>query len=293
MVLHLRSDERGKVVGVDFADSIGQRHHAKARTIMLAAGAIETPRLLLNSPTDREPNGLGNNNDLVGRNLQGHYYPGAYGLFDKAVHSSVGPGVSIATTAFSHGNPGLVGGGMLADDFVRPPILFFKQFLPPDLSRWGQEAKNFMRDNYNRAIRVIGPVHEIPTPDARVQVARSVKDGWGVRVATLSGGVHPETLRTATYMHEKATAWLSAAGAIKTWGSAPVSNLSGGHHQAGTCRMGIDAKASVTDPFGRVWGHDNLFICDGSLHPTNGGFNPVLTILALAFRTAEHIVSVT
>ena len=54
--------------------------------------------------------------------------------------------------------------------------------------------------------------------------------------------------------------------------------------------MGTDPSRSVTDPSGRVWGHDNLFVCDASLHPTNGGFNPVLTIMALAFRTASAIV---
>jgi choline dehydrogenase-like flavoprotein len=53
--------------------------------------------------------------------------------------------------------------------------------------------------------------------------------------------------------------------------------------------MGTDPSTSVTDPYGRVWGHDNLFVADASLHPTNGGFNPVLTILALAFRNGEHI----
>jgi choline dehydrogenase-like flavoprotein len=53
--------------------------------------------------------------------------------------------------------------------------------------------------------------------------------------------------------------------------------------------MGTDPSSSVTDAYGRVWGHENLYIADGSLHPTNGGFNPVLTIMALAFRGADHI----
>jgi choline dehydrogenase-like flavoprotein len=291
MVQRVLSDARGTVTGVAFTDAAGQQHIARGKLVVLSAGAIETPRLLLNSATEREPAGLGNNRDLVGRNLQGHYYPGAYGLFDEVVHSSRGPGVTIATTAFSHANPGLVGGGMLADDFVRPPILFFKQFLPPDLPHWGQPAKDFMRDNFNRVMRVIGPVHEIPTPEARVRIAPEVRDRWGMPVAMLSGGVHPETMRTATYMHHRATEWLKAAGAVRTWGNAPVPALSGHHHQAGTCRMGTDPEHSVTDSHGRVWGHDNLFVCDGSLHPTNGGFNPVLTILALAFRTAEHIAT--
>jgi choline dehydrogenase-like flavoprotein len=292
MVLRVQSDDGGKVSGVEFADGTGQRHVATGKIVVLAAGAIETPRLMLNSATSSEPNGLGNSTDMVGRNLQGHYYPGAYGLFDEVVHSSKGPGVTIATTAFSHGNPGFIGGGMLADDFVRPPILFFKQFLPPDLPHWGRAAKDFMRDNFNRVMRVTGPVHEIPSPDARVRIAPGVRDRWGTPVAMLSGGVHPETIRTATYVHARATEWLKAAGAVRTWGGAPTPNLSGGHHQAGTCRMGVDPKNSVTDVHGRVWGHDNLFVCDGSLHPTNGGFNPVLTILALAFRTAQHIASV-
>ncbi len=292
MVLRLQSNERGKVTGVEFADAAGRRHLATGKIVVLAAGAIETPRLLLNSATEREPNGLGNNHDLVGRNLQGHSYPAAYGLFDEVVHSSSGPGVTIATTSFVHGNAGLVGGGMLADDFVRPPILFFKQFLPPDLPRWGQAAKDFMRENFNRVMRVTGPVHEIPSPDARVRIAPGVVDRWGIPVAMLSGGLHPETIRTATHMHDRAMDWLKAAGAARTWGRPPAPVLSGGHHQAGTCRMGVDPKHSVTDVHGRVWGHDNLFVCDGSLHPTNGSFNPVLTILALAFRTAEHIKTV-
>jgi len=55
--------------------------------------------------------------------------------------------------------------------------------------------------------------------------------------------------------------------------------------------MGNDPKTSVTDKWGRVHNLDNLFVVDGSLHVTNGGFNPVLTIMALAFRSAEYIAS--
>lgn len=55
--------------------------------------------------------------------------------------------------------------------------------------------------------------------------------------------------------------------------------------------MGTTPENSVTDAHGRVWGHDNLFIADGSLHPTNGAFNPVLTIMALAFRCADHLLN--
>jgi choline dehydrogenase-like flavoprotein len=89
-------------------------------------------------------------------------------------------------------------------------------------------------------------------------------------------------------MYERAQEWLAASGAERIWGSQPRLKLSGGQHQAGTCRMGDDPATSVTDRWGRVHGYDNLYVADGSVHVTNGGFNPVLTIMALAFRAAEH-----
>ncbi len=61
-------------------------------------------------------------------------------------------------------------------------------------------------------------------------------------------------------------------------------------HQAGTARMGDDPAHAVTDRHGRVHNHDNLYILDGSVHVTTGGFNPVLTIMALAWRNATAIV---
>lgn len=287
MVMRIEMGDTGRVGGVRFVDAEGVEHVAAAKAVVLAGGAIETARLLLNSPSAREPDGIGNNHDQVGRNLQGHVYPVAYGLFDEAVHGSRGPGVGIATTAWNHGNPGIVGGGMLADDFVQPPIIFFKNALPPELRRWGQGATDFMRRHYQHVLRIVGPVHEIPNPTARVTVSGAVRDTWGLPVARLSGRVHAETTRTARYMHERALDWLGAAGASQTWGNPPNPGLTGGQHQAGTCRMGNDPTSSVTDKAARVWGHDNLYIADGSVHPTNGGFNPVLTIMALAFRTAE------
>ncbi|MBN9500365.1 MAG: hypothetical protein J0H02_01105 [Armatimonadetes bacterium] len=56
------------------------------------------------------------------------------------------------------------------------------------------------------------------------------------------------------------------------------------------CRLGSIRRTSVVDPWGRVHGHENLVIADGSVHVTNGGFNPVLTIMALAWRSAERLV---
>jgi choline dehydrogenase-like flavoprotein len=91
-------------------------------------------------------------------------------------------------------------------------------------------------------------------------------------------------------MHSKAVAWLKASGAVRVWGEPPSAPfLSGGQHQAGTCRMGHDPSTSVVNVDGRVHEAQNVFVADGSVHVTNGGFNPFLTIMAMAHRTTMGI----
>ncbi|HVY52369.1 MAG TPA: GMC family oxidoreductase, partial [Devosia sp.] len=293
-VERIETDAHGKVTGVSYVeedDGAPVRRSARARAVVLCAGAIESARLLLLSTSRHHPNGLGNARDQVGRNLQGHYYAGAWGQFEDEVYDPRGPGVTIATCDFNHGNEGIIGGGMLADDFIMLPVIFWKTARPEDAAQWGLAAKAFMRDNFRRITAVKGPVHEIPNPECRVQLDPHVRDRLGLPVARLSGVAHAETVRATRYMNGRAAEWLRAAGAVRVWGTEPVARLSGGQHQAGTCRMGDDAAGSVTDRWGRVWGHDNLFVSDASLHPTNGGFNPVLTIMALAFRNGAHLAA--
>jgi choline dehydrogenase-like flavoprotein len=134
-------------------------------------------------------------------------------------------------------------------------------------------------------------VQEMPVFDARVEVDPTVKDAWGIPVARLSGSRHPHDIEIGRFIAAKAELWLKEAGAIRTWTSVPGLGLSGGQHQAGTCRMGDDPKTSVTNKFGQLHEIDNLFIADGSLHVTNGGFNPALTIMALGYWVGHYICS--
>jgi choline dehydrogenase-like flavoprotein len=285
MATGVDKDRSGRVIGVTYRDTVsGRQTEARAEVVVLGAGAVETARLLLLS-------GIGNEHDQVGRHLQGHLYTGATGLFPEPIWDGIGPGPTTATCRWSHHNDGIIGGGMLADEFLVLPVVFWKWKTPPDLPRWGAAPKRWMRDNYRRTMDLRGPVQDIPSPDARVQLDPEVRDAWGTPVARLSGTTHPETVRTAAFLHERAKEWLQASGAVRIWGEGPSLQLTGGQHQAGTCRMGDDPRTSVTDRHCRVHGHENLYIADGSVHVTNGGFNPVLTILALGFRTADHIAA--
>jgi choline dehydrogenase-like flavoprotein len=259
----------------------------------VAAGAIESARLLLNSLTDAEPEGLGNARDQVGRNLQAHVYAGAIGLFDDVVRDSTGPGPSVATNDFRHGNPGLVGGGMLANDFVPTPLNVWDTLTRLGaIDRFGASSKLGMRRLWTRMQMIFGPLQEVPNADSRVQVDDEVRDRFGIRVAKLSGDIHPEDRRGARFLADRAEEWLLESGAhtvFRTTADDRPAGPSGGQHQAGTLRMGDDPATSATDRWGRVWGHDNVLIADGSVHVTNGGVNPVLTIAALAFRNSNRL----
>ena len=271
----------GRVTGVTYHDYDGAKTTVNADVVILAGGAVETARLLLLS-------GLGGR--AVGQNLQGHFYPGVVARFPDPVWDGVGPGVTTATCRWSHGNDGIIGGGMLADEFIPLPITFWKRHTPPTLPRWGAGAKNWMRDHFRYVADMKGPVQEIPTTDSLVSLDPDVRDRWGVPVPRLSGATHPETVRTSAFMWEKARQWAFASGAIEVWGEAPKQvYLSGGQHQAGTCRMGNDPETSVVDSHCRVHGLDNLYLADSSVHVTNGGFNPFLTVMALSYRTGTHL----
>jgi len=287
------TSDRGHAIGVAYYDSDGRLQEQTADIVVVSCAAIESARLLLNSKSRLFPNGLGNRYDWVGRNLQGHAYTGAIGLFDHETYDDLGPGASIAVCDFSHGNPGFVGGGLLANEFIRLPYQFASR-RAAEIPRWGAGHKDFMRRYYRSNISVMGPMQEMPVFDSRVQVDPKVKDHWGIPVARLSGHRHQNDLLGTNFMSAKAEAWLKEAGATTLIRSGPISldGPSGGQHQAGTCRMGNDSKTSVVDKYCRVHDVDNVYVIDGSVHVTNGGFNPVLTIMAIAYYASDNLLKV-
>ena len=285
------TDDSGRARGVAYFDSSNRLQQQTADLVVVSCAAVESARLLLNSRSRFFPNGLGNRHDWVGRNLQGHAYTGAVGLFEQETYDDLGPGASIAICDFSHNNPGFVAGGLLANEFIRLPYQFASRG-GQGIPRWGAAHKDFMRRYYRRSISVMGPMQEMPIFDSRVQLDPKVKDYWGIPVARLSGHRHRNDLLGTNFMSAKAEAWLREAGATTVLRSGPISldGPSGGQHQAGTCRMGNDPQTSVVDKCCRIHDVDNVYVIDGSVHVTNGGFNPVLTIMAIAYYASENLV---
>jgi choline dehydrogenase-like flavoprotein len=290
MAKEVTVDDRGRATGVAYFDAGNRLQTQPADIVIVSACAIESARLLLNSRSKLFPNGLGNRYDQVGRHLQGHHYTGAIGFFDFATYDDVGPGASIAVSDYNHGTPGLSGGGALCNEFIRLPIQMVER-MPPGTPRWGLAHKQAMRKFYRQNIAVMGPTQQIPSADARVTLDPSVKDKWGMPVARISGNVHPHTFEIGEVQSHRAEAWLKEAGAIATsrFGGKPTM-VSGGQHQAGTCRMGNDPRGSVVNRNCQLHDVDNVFVIDSSVHVTNGGFNPALTIMAVAYFASAELV---
>jgi choline dehydrogenase-like flavoprotein len=223
-------DEKGRARGVKYFDEKDRQQYQTADLVVISCSATESARLLLNSKSKLFPNGAGNRNDWVGRNLQGHAYTGAWGIFEEETYDDIGPGASIAASDFNHGNAGLKGGGMLANEFIRLPYLFAGRHAPGE-PRWGKSHKDYQRKYYKRTIGVQGPVQEMPVFDARVEVDPAVKDYWGIPVVRLSGRRHPHDLETCRFLSSKAEQWVKEAGAVRTWTSVPGLGLSGGQHR--------------------------------------------------------------
>jgi choline dehydrogenase-like flavoprotein len=181
---------------------------------------------------------------------------------------------------------------MLANEFVATPSNTYRYLTGAGLlPRTGLHSKQGMRDLVRRTLRIMGPVQEVTTASARVRVDPTTTDRHGMPVAQFSGGLHPEDVRARDFTSAKARDWLRASGANTVAEYLyPTNGTSGGQHQAGTLRMGNDPTNSVVDSYGRIWGHDNVRVTDGSVHVTNGGVNPVLTIFATAMRSIDHMV---
>jgi choline dehydrogenase-like flavoprotein len=260
----------------------GRWRFQKARNVVVAGYAIETPRLLLNSATDRFPDGLANRSGLVGRNLMVQANQAVWGLMDQEVRSYKGP-PSLAITEhwnYEDKGKGFFGGYCYMSQGPLP-----QQWANTQLSAHGLWGENLMRamQDYNHVIglKIVGEM--LPQERNRVTLADDV-DQYGLRIPRVSYSWCDNDRRLIGHSLEFMTRALQAIDAKDIWTQDDDTC-----HLNGTARMGFDARSSVVDADCRTWDIRNLWICDGSIFPTVGGVNPSLTIQAIACRTANRI----
>jgi choline dehydrogenase-like flavoprotein len=132
-------------------------------------------------------------------------------------------------------------------------------------------------------------VTQLPLAGNRVDLDPDVTDDWGLPAMRITSTSHPDDIKNMEFFRERSIEILDAAGAKKVW-APPVNDSRGGAHNRGTCRMGNDPKTSVVDKYHRAHDVPNLFIVDGSNLVTGGRNHPTMTIQALAFRAADHLI---
>lgn len=262
---------------IDTSDGTRERR-IRAHRIIVAAGAVETARLLMVS-------GLGN--EWLGRNHHTHGIAAATALTGPRFEPRRGPGHSIATVDWVHRDGLAWGGGVIFD---APAMYPYTQALLGQAAghRWGLEHKQWMRD-MGSPLGTLSMVQEIPDESARVGIDSRIVDRHGVPVARMRGEAHPATREAVSFMVDRCVEWLESAGGRDVLRTALSVAPQGAEHSAGTARMAADPIDGACSPEGRLYGTANVFVADASLHPTNGGFNPGLTVMANAMRVAAGI----
>ncbi|HSN72252.1 MAG TPA: GMC family oxidoreductase, partial [Steroidobacteraceae bacterium] len=228
--LRIATDEKGRAVGVEYVDREGSRHLQRARVVCLAAGAIETPRLLLLSESSRHPDGLANGSGQVGRNFMKHVNGSVFGLFEKPVHME--RGVQMCGTVYDEDGHdpkrGFAGGYLMQGVSLGLP--FLAAVAKP--GAWGRDFTRFL-EQYSHLSGIWLNGEDMPRAGNAITLHATTRDAHGLPVANVHVDEHPNDLALRAHFYRQARGVLEAAGAtdVLEGGSLPAS------HPMGTCRM--------------------------------------------------------
>ncbi|MGA2409652.1 MAG: GMC family oxidoreductase [Candidatus Binataceae bacterium] len=283
MVSRIHLNHKCRVSGVTYFDRGGREHFQKAKAVVVSGYSIETPRLLLNSACPGFDRGLANSSDTVGRYLMAQAGNVILGYFDELIRMYKAPPAGALTEEFYETDQRRGFARGFAIQTVGPlPIAFAKQMISAQ-GAWGWGLRRIMMDyNHWAALGLLGEI--LPHADNRVELAEET-DQFGIPVAKVTFNLHDNDKKLIECGKNKVMEVMSAAGAKEVVQEARYAHL------VGAARMGDDPAKSVVDKYGRTHDIANLFICDGSVMPTQGSANPGLTIQALAARTADYLIA--
>jgi choline dehydrogenase-like flavoprotein len=274
--------QRNRVSGVSYFDAQGDAHLIRARSVVVAAHAVETPRLLLLSENNTFPNGLANSSGLVGKNFMAHPTCTVTGLFHEPLNGFKGPAMGdllVQDWYETDAQRSFVRGYTL-EKFVPGPFFYASNMM----NLWGAELKEMVRHYaYAGGWWVCG--EGLPNDDNSVTLDPEMTDTHGLPVAHLKHSWADNDRDLIQHGIQKATETLEAAGAWQVR-AGPVSSA----HPMGTVRMGHDAQTSVVNSHCQSHDIPNLFVTDTGFFPTGGGANTTLTAMAIALRASFYII---
>jgi len=300
MCYRVNSDNSGKVTGVSYYGSDRSDNLIEADLVILSPFIYDNTRLLLLSKTAKFPDGLANSSGHVGKHIMTHIRSRVIVAFDdRFVNIYMGPSAQkhsiddFNSDNFDHKDLGFIRGAQISIGPVAlegGPLGAVEMEPPPGIARWGAAYRDFFAKYYARHTAIAAQIEDLPYPFQTIDLDPNVRDAWGLPAPRMTyDWRRPNELKRTAFMARKMEEMGRATGAQLVWRTPESHGAPGGHHEGGT-RMGSDPKDSVVNKFGQSWDHPNLFLIGSSTFPTMGsGFNPTLTIEALAYMSADAI----
>ncbi|MGZ8268679.1 MAG: FAD-dependent oxidoreductase [Burkholderiales bacterium] len=260
----------------------GQSFSVRAKLVVLAAGALMSPALLLNSRSEDWPDGLANESGLVGRNLMRHVID----LYVLTRAPRVTDFTQVREIIFNdfyvHGQNKL---GSVQAFGVAPPLDYIRNQPGPNLWRLMGPAAPFVWKMNSRSPILASILEDLPYPENRIWPDGPLDTDRRQRLHYRYRLGQSEDDRTRAF-RRLLTPLLQPLRPVRVFGTSDRKALG---HVCGTCRFGTDPRASVLDPWNRAHGLSNLYVVDASFFPTSAGLNPALTVAANALRVAQHL----
>lgn len=291
-VVDIQAGPNDRVNGLRYSDSDGNIHEVLGRAIIVAAGAIYTPRLLLLSKSRFAPEGLANDSEQVGKNFMETVAWTSSGIYPSALGSQRGlPSDGICWDYnLPDSIPNIIGGCRFTAGTAEADLLGPINYATRVVQGWGNSHKQAMRDLYGRVLCVNAIGESLSHPKSYIELDAHKNDRSGQPIAKINSYLGESEIRRIEFMARKSREILAACdigGLFEEYGTYDIFSST---HVFGTCRMGKSWQSSVVDPFCRAHRWKNLFVVDASVFPSSGGGEaPSLTIEALALRAARHI----
>ena len=296
-VTQIVTDDSGRVTGVDYIKG-SETFFQPADVVLLASYAYENVRLLQLSKSRVFPDGLANNAGQVGKHYMTHHQGAPVtALFDRDLHNWYGlpaQGVAIdewADDNFDHGDLDFIGGANLWVHTDRKPMSAAKMSTFGETRNWGSDWKAFIMKNADRTNSSYIQKTTLPYVGNYLDLDPVVKDPLGFPVTRITARYRDNEKRIAAFSQEKMEQWYLEAGAIKIVKYGLGNIMGATTHAYGGTRMGLNSASNVVDEWGFSHEVPNLGVLGASVMGSSGSRNPTLTVQALSWRTAEHLVN--